>query len=134
MLLNLSILVSSKGASTSSKMQNGAGFNKYSENRMAVAVNVFSPPESWLIVKGRLPLGRAIISISDSNGSLGSTNTKSHESSSLNNERNTFWKLSRICVKASKNCVLAVSSISLMVSINEFLASIKSCFCVKMNR
>src|SRR5690606_39512192 len=38
MLLNLSIFVSSKGASTSSNIQNGAGFSRYSENNNAVAV------------------------------------------------------------------------------------------------
>ena len=31
---------------TSSKIQNGAGFNKYMEKSRAVAVNVFSPPDS----------------------------------------------------------------------------------------
>jgi hypothetical protein len=32
------MLASSNGASTSSKIQNGAGFNKYIENNRAVAV------------------------------------------------------------------------------------------------
>src|SRR5690606_398061 len=112
MLLNLSILVSSKGASTSSKIQNGAGFNKYKENNRAVDVNVFSPPESWLIDKGRFPLGRATISISDSKGLFGSLNTISQESSSLNRERNTLMKFSRTVVKAYMNLSFADWSIS----------------------
>ena len=45
-LLNLSMLLSSSGASTSSKTQNGAGFNNYIANRREVAVNVFSPPDN----------------------------------------------------------------------------------------
>ncbi|MNV39358.1 hypothetical protein D3C71_1309350 [compost metagenome] len=56
-LLNLSILVSSSGASTSSKIQKGAGFDRYKENNNAVEVKVFSPPESWLIDNGRFPFG-----------------------------------------------------------------------------
>lgn len=71
-MLNLSIFVSSNGASTSSNIQNGAGFNKYRENSKAVDVNVFSPPDNWFIDNGRLPLGLAMMSISDSNGFLGS--------------------------------------------------------------
>ena len=45
-LLNLEILVSSKGASTSSKIQKGAGLSKYKEKSKAIAVNVFSPPDN----------------------------------------------------------------------------------------
>jgi hypothetical protein len=40
------MFVSSNGASTSSKIQKGAGFKRYNENKSAVAVKVFSPPES----------------------------------------------------------------------------------------
>src|SRR5690606_24843804 len=112
-LLNLSILVSSKGASTSSKIQKGAGFNRYNENNIAVAVSVFSPPDDWLIESGRLPLGFAIISISDSNGLSGVVKTRSQESSSLNKERKTLMKFSRTCVNDKRNFSLAVSSISL---------------------
>jgi len=57
MLLNLSILASSSGASTSSKIQKGAGFKRYIENNNAVAVNVFLPPLNWLIPNGRFPFG-----------------------------------------------------------------------------
>ena len=39
-------LASSRGASTSSKTQKGAGFKRYIANSKDVAVNVFSPPES----------------------------------------------------------------------------------------
>src|SRR5690606_41236309 len=102
-LLNLSMLVSYNGASTSSNIQNGAGFNKYKENSSAVAVRVFSPPDNWLMDNGRLPFGRAIISISDSNGLAGSVNTISQESSWLNKERNTCTKLSRTVLKACIN-------------------------------
>src|SRR5690606_115718 len=124
-LLNLSMLVSSNGASTSSNIQNGAGFNRYNENRSAVAVNVFSPPDNWLIDNGRLPFGRAIISISDSNGFAGSVNTISQESSWLNSERNTCTKFSRTVLKAYINLSLAVWSISLIVAIKDALASNK---------
>ena len=96
MLLNLSMFASSSGASTSSKIQKGAGFNKYIENSNAVAVNVFSPPESWLMVSGRFPFGLAIMSISESSGLLGSANFKSQSSPSLNNERKTRTKCSLI--------------------------------------
>src|SRR5690606_40128718 len=89
MLLNLSMFVSSSGASTSSKIQKGAGFNRYKENSSAVAVRVFSPPDSWLMERGRLPLGRAMMSISDSNGLSGMLSTRSQLSSSLNKERKT---------------------------------------------
>ena len=60
-LLNFEILVSSSGASTSSKIQNGAGFKRYKENNKAIAVSVFSPPDNWLMDCGFLPLGFAII-------------------------------------------------------------------------
>src|SRR5690606_37600929 len=133
MLLNLSMLVSSNGASTSSKIQNGAGFRRYRENSRAVAVNVFSPPESWLIDNGRFPFGLAMISISDSSGLVGSDRIRSQVSSSLNNDRNTVMKFSRTRVNASMNFSRAVSSISWMVSSNEFFASIKSCFSLMIN-
>src|SRR5690606_39980866 len=93
-LLNLSILVSSNGASTSSNIQNGAGLSRYNENRRAVAVRVFSPPDSWLIDNGRLPLGSAIMSISDSKGLSGSVNIMLQESSWLKSERNNWANLS----------------------------------------
>src|SRR5690606_28379074 len=120
------MFVSSKGASTSSKMQKGAGLSRYKENRRAVEVSVFSPPESWLMDKGRFPFGRAIISISDSRGKSGLLNTKSQESSSLNKERKTVIKCSRTWVKDSINLSRAVSSISLMVSNKDVLASKRS--------
>jgi hypothetical protein len=39
-------LKSSKGASTSSKMQKGAGFRAKKEKTSAIAESAFSPPES----------------------------------------------------------------------------------------
>ena len=45
-LINLSVLSSSKGASTSSSKQNGAGLIENKENTKARAVSAFSPPES----------------------------------------------------------------------------------------
>ena len=43
---NLSVFKSSKGASTSSNKQNGAGFRLKIANTKANAVSAFSPPES----------------------------------------------------------------------------------------
>src|SRR5690606_20624674 len=131
-LLNLSILVSSNGASTSSNIQKGAGFNRYSEKSKAVDVNVFSPPESWLMDNGRLPFGLAMISISDSKGLSGLLSTRSQLSSALNRDRKTLIKFSRTAVKAFKNFSLAVSSISWIVAIKEDLASNKSFFSFEM--
>ena len=76
----MSILLSSNGASTSSKIQKGAGFNKYIANNKEVAVNVFSPPDNWFIEIGFFPFGLANISILDSKGLLWSDNNKSQSS------------------------------------------------------
>ncbi len=132
MLLNLSMLASSSGASTSSKIQKGAGLRRYIENSSAVAVNVFSPPESWLIVNGRFPFGLAMISISDSSGLFGLASLMSQSSSSLNNERNTRRKWSRTWLKASIKVWLATPSISLIVLISDSFAFNRSSFCVRM--
>ena len=57
-----------------------------------MAVNVFTPPESWLIEIGFFPFGLANISILDSKGLLWSDNIKSQSSSSINSERKTSLK------------------------------------------
>ncbi len=130
--LNLSMFASSSGASTSSKIQNGAGLRRYIEKSRAVAVNVFSPPLSWLMVSGRFPFGLAIMSISDSSGREGSANRRSQSSPSLNNERNTETKCSLIFAKASIKVWLATPSISLMVLKSDSLAFTRSSFCTRM--
>ena len=83
--MNLPTLASSNGASTSSKIQNGAGLIKYIANNIAVAVKVRSPPLNCVIEDGRLPLGLATISTAVSARLVGSTKIKSQESSSVNN-------------------------------------------------
>ena len=54
---NLSVFKSSKGASTSSNKQNGAGFRLKIANTKANAVSAFSPPESCEIDEFFLPGG-----------------------------------------------------------------------------
>ena len=127
------MLASSNGASTSSKIQNGAGFNKYRANSKAVAVKVFSPPDSCERDLGFLPLGLAMISIFDSKGLSSSSRIRLQLSSSVNNERNTLMKFSLICSKAFINCFVAVCSISLIVSRSESLAMIISSRCVEID-
>ncbi len=55
------MLASSSGASTSSRMQNGAGLSWKIANTSATAVIAFSPPESSEMLLTRLPGGRAMI-------------------------------------------------------------------------
>ena len=48
---NLPTLLSSSGASTSSRIQNGAGFNLKMEKTSATAVRAFSPPDKrWILL------------------------------------------------------------------------------------
>ena len=71
-----STLLSSRGASTSSRTQIGAGFVKNAENIKARAVKACSPPESSDIVCSFLPGGLAMISIPASKGSSASISFK----------------------------------------------------------
>ena len=59
MLLNLSMLASSSGASTSSKRYRTGRLQQVDAEQGAVAVRVFSPPDNWEIDKGALPFGLA---------------------------------------------------------------------------
>ena len=58
----MSTLASSKAASTSSRMHNGEGLMRKMENIKAIAVSVFSPPDSKLILVNFFPGGLAKIS------------------------------------------------------------------------
>ena len=69
-LPNVSTLASSKAASTSSKTQNGDGFDLIMANNKLMAVNVFSPPDKSDILLNFFPGGEAIISIPVSKGYL----------------------------------------------------------------
>ncbi len=55
--LNFSMFASSNGASTSSKIQNGAGLSGYIANYKAVAIKVFSSPDTCAMLCRHLPLG-----------------------------------------------------------------------------
>ena len=55
------VFKSSRGASTSSNKQNGAGFNSKKAKTKDIAVKAFSPPESWATLAFFLPGGLATI-------------------------------------------------------------------------
>jgi hypothetical protein len=57
---NRLVLLSSRGASTSSNKQNGAGFNRNNEKINANAVSAFSPPDNKCIELFFFPGGCAI--------------------------------------------------------------------------
>ena len=61
--MNLDTFVSSRGASISSRTQNGAGFTLNIENNRAIADNAFSPPDNKLIFCNLLPGGLTLTSI-----------------------------------------------------------------------
>ena len=82
-------MVSSKGASTSSRTHNGDGFVRNTANRSEIAVRAFSPPESKESVCNFFPGGFAIISRPELRGSLGSVNS-SFASPPENNCLNIF--------------------------------------------
>ena len=58
----VSTLASSKAASTSSRMQNGAGLDFMIAKSKLIAVKVFSPPDKAEILFNFFPGGEAIIS------------------------------------------------------------------------
>src|SRR6266508_4941929 len=76
-LVNRSMFASSKGASTSSKMQKGEGRYWKIAIRRAIAVSAFSPPERSRIDWFRFPGGCAMISTPDSSGSFSSRRRRS---------------------------------------------------------
>ena len=59
---NFLTLVSSNGASTSSRIHTGAGFSRKTANISAITVSACSPPDSNDIVCGFLPGGHATMS------------------------------------------------------------------------
>jgi hypothetical protein len=66
--VNRPMFSSSSGASISSRMQNGVGLIKKLAKSRAIAVKVFSPPESMVIPFKRLPGGCTTISTPGSCG------------------------------------------------------------------
>ena len=101
-LPNVSTLASSKAASTSSNTQNGDGFDLIIANNKLIAVSVFSPPDSKVILVNFLPGGEAIISMPVSKILLGSVNFNS-ACPPLNNSLKVIWNLSFISLKVSLN-------------------------------
>ena len=95
-------LASSKGASTSSSTQIGAGLAKNTPKISASAVKVCSPPDNRLSVASFLPGGWHIISSPASSGSSDSTKT-SRASPPLNRWVNSVAKLAFTCSKAVSN-------------------------------
>ena len=71
-----STLVSSSGASTSSKTQMGAGFERNTANKRDNAVSACSPPDNKLRCCNFFPGGLAKISNPACNGSFSSVNFK----------------------------------------------------------
>jgi hypothetical protein len=78
-------------------------------NRSAIAVSVFSPPESRSIDVGRFPLGFAMISIFASSGSTPSSILRSHSSPSRKSSLKILIKFSRIFPNVSEKMRCAVS-------------------------
>ena len=73
---NLSTFVSSNGASTSSRTQIGAGFDRNTANKRDNAVSACSPPDNKLRFCNFFPGGLAKISSPASKGSLSSVNLR----------------------------------------------------------
>ena len=77
MLQNRSTLASSRGASTSSSTQIGAGLARKTPKISAAAVRACSPPDIRVMLARRFPGGQAKISRPASRGSSDSTSRNS---------------------------------------------------------
>ena len=127
-LQNLSIFTSSKGASTSSNIQNGDGFSENSANTNDNAVNAFSPPDSKLIDVNFFP------------GGLANTATPVFKRSFSVIFRYAFpplkslgkisWSFLSTFSKVSLNLSFVSLSIFLIASSRELRAATKSSFCI----
>ena len=104
MSINLIVFRSSSGASTSSNIQKGAGFNSNKAKTNASAVNAFSPPDNCDIVAFFFPGGLAINTTPALSGS-GSVNVNSAKPPP-NNLGNTSLTLALTESKLSLKIVL----------------------------
>ena len=115
------MLLSSRAASTSSRMQKGLGLAWNMARRSATAVMDFSPPERRLIERSSFPGGWATISIPASKIS-GPSSRKILDFPPPKSLRNMALKLSLISLKLFSKSSLLVWLIFLMISAREFLA------------
>ena len=100
--VNRPMLASSRGASTSSRMQKGLGVYWKMPTSKARAVSAFSPPESSSTLCRRLPGGEATTSMPLS-AEFSSSVSFMKAWPPPNNFLNVAWKFSLILVKASLN-------------------------------
>ena len=120
-------MASSKGASTSSSIQNGDGLAKKKENVRATAVRAFSPPEHCIIFLTSFPGGCALISTPVSNKLFSSVRIKS-ASPPPNNFLYKFLKYSLTSSNVFLKFTTVVSFIFFIVSSKSLFAFNKS-FC-----
>ena len=118
------MFASSKGASTSSNMQNGLGRYWKKAIMSATAVKAFSPPLSSELFSVVFPGGVATISMPLS-GSRSSSRTMSAKPPP-NDRRYSSWKYFRIVVRVCKNRSRESSSILAIVPIKLVFAPWRS--------
>ena len=126
-----SVFESSKGASTSSSKQNGAGLSWKIAKTKAIAVSAFSPPESKLILWFFLPGGCAITCTPESK--ISSPVITKRALPPPNNSGNIFPKCKLTLLKVSSSKARVSASIFRIASSKVVIASFKSADCASRN-
>ena len=124
----LATFTSSRAASISSNMQNGAGFIFSIANNIAIAVSAFSPPDNSIMFCSFFPGGCTLMSIPHSS-MLASSSSINSAFPPPNSSMNTSLKFLFICLNFSSNCFCIVVVISEIMFLSFVIESSKSSLC-----